>query len=130
AACASGDRAAATALVDTNPGIVSRLTREQMRLISYKAHANDTAAVNLMLDLGFDPLTSGVDRWEPIRWAAFHGNAMLVERLLAHHPPINVRDPTYGGTLLGQCLYGAVHGWQRGDFPATAQLLLDAGERL
>jgi hypothetical protein len=54
----------------------------------------------------------------------------MVTRLLQHSPPINVPDPSYGGTILGQCLYGAVHGWHRrtGRFAATAKLLLDAGE--
>jgi Ankyrin repeats (3 copies) len=130
AACAGADRAAAAAIVEAHPGIVPALSRDQMRLIADKAHANDAAAVNLMLDLGFDPLAPGVDGWAPVRWAAFHGNASLVRRLLAHDPPINVRDARYGGTPLGQCLYGAVHGWQQGDFPTTVQLLLDAGERL
>ena len=84
-----------------------------------------------MLDLGFDPLARGVDDWEPLRWAAFHGNAEMTRRLLQHTPPINVPDPSYGGTPLGQCLYGALHGWhsRTGDFAATVRLLIDAGER-
>ena len=46
-------------------------------------------------------------------------------------PPIGVRDASYGGTPLDWCVHGAVHGWAkaRGDFAATARLLLDAGER-
>jgi len=102
-----------------------------MRLIADKAHANDTIAVALMLDLGFDPLAPGVDGWEPIRWAAFHGNADLVRLLLRHHPPIGVPDPTYGGSPLAQCLYGSLYGWKRdtGDFATTVRLLLAAGER-
>ena len=103
-----------------------------MRLICDKAHANDTAAVLLMLDLGFDPLVRGVDHWEPLRWAAFHGNAEMTRRLLRHTPPLNVPDPSYGGTPLGQCLYGALHGWhsRTGDFATTVQLLIDAGEQI
>src|SRR5262249_10147147 len=94
------------------------------------AHANQTAAVALMIDLGFDPLARGVDGWEPIRWSAFHGNAELVRRLLAHDPPLRVPDPSYGGTPLEQGLYGSVHGWSRGtgDFAATVRLLLAAGD--
>jgi hypothetical protein len=132
AACARADRAAAEAIVAAHPGIVGRLTRDQMRLIGDKAHANDAAAVLLMLDLGFDPLARSVDEWEPVRWAAFHGNAEMTRRLLQHDPPINVPDASYGGTLLGQCLYGSVHGWQcaTGDFATTAQLLVEAGERI
>lgn len=131
AACARGDRDAAAAVVASHPGLVARLTDDEMRLIADRAHANDTGAVALMLDLGFDPLARGVDDWEPIRWAAFHGNAELVRLLLPHDPPIGVPDPSYGGTPLDQCLYGSVHGWHcdTGDFATTVRLLLDAGER-
>lgn len=132
AACASADRAAAQGIVGAHPGIVETLSGDQMRLLSYRAYANDTAAVSLMLDLGFDPLARGSDGWEALRWAAFHGNAGMVSLLLGHAPPINVPDPTYGGTVLGQCLYGSLHGWTRntGDFATTVRLLLEAGERL
>ena len=132
AACARADRAVAETLVAAHPGLVRTLTRDQMRLICDKAHANDTAAVLLMLDLGFDPLVRGVDHWEPLRWAAFHGNAEMTRRLLQHTPPLNVPDPSYGGTPLGQCLYGALHGWhsRTGDFATTVQLLIDAGEQI
>jgi len=132
AACAKGDRPAAIALTTEHPNLVSALSRDQMRLIADRAHANDTAAVRLMIDLGFDPLATGVDRWEPIRWAAYHGNAELVGLLLRHHPPLDVPDPTYGGTPLGQCLHGALYGWHRGrgDYATTVRLLLDAGSPL
>jgi hypothetical protein len=131
AACARADRAAAEAVVASHPDVAASLTRDQMRLIADAAHANDTGAVAVMLDLGFDPLARGVDGWETIRWAAFHGNAGMVRLLLPHSPPIGVPDPTYGGTPMGQCLYGSLHGWRRhtGDFATTVRLLLDAGER-
>jgi hypothetical protein len=66
-----------------------------------------------------------------MRWAAFHGNVGLLRRLLAHNPPIGVQDPTYGGTPIGQCLYGSRHGWhcRTGDFATAVQLLIDAGEK-
>jgi len=131
AACARGDRAAAEAIVAAQPNLVSTLSREQMTLICDRAHANDTSAVALMLDLGFDPLARGVDDWEPIRWAAFHGNAELVKRLLPLNAPIGVKDPTYGGPPIGQCIYGSLHGWhcKTGNFAESVRLLLDAGDR-
>jgi hypothetical protein len=129
-ACARADRAGAKAVVASDPDVIARLTPEAMQLIVDRAHANDTRAVALMLDLGFDPLARGIDGWEAIRWGAFHGNADMVRLLLPHNPPIGVPDPTYGGTPLKQCLYGALHGWQRdsGDYATTVRLLLDAGE--
>ncbi len=131
AACAVGDRVAAEAVIRANPDVVEKLTRDQMRPIADRAHADDLAAVELMLDLGFDPLARGVNGWEAIRWGAFHGNAEMVKRLLPRGAPIGVPDRTYGGTPLSQCLYGSLHGWHRdsGDFVTTVRLLLEAGER-
>jgi hypothetical protein len=131
AACAAADRSAADAIVSVHPDVVSTLTREEMRLIADKAHADDAAAVILMLDLGFDALVPGPDDFEPIRWAVFLGNAEMTRALLRHNPPLNLPDRSYGGTPLQNCLYGSLHGWgcDSGDFLTTARLLLEAGER-
>jgi ankyrin repeat protein len=131
AACAKADRAAAEAVVASHPSAVASLTRDQMRLIANKAHANDTAAVALMLDLGFDARVSGPDNADALHWAAFQGNRDMARLLLRHDPPIGVREANYGGTPLDWCVYGSVHGWAkaRGDFATTARLLLEAGER-
>jgi ankyrin repeat protein len=132
AACASADRARAERILAAHPAVISTLRPEQMRLIADRAHANDTAAVSLMADLGFDAGVPGANGLEAIRWAVFLGNANLTRTLLRHDPPLNTPDRTYGGTLLGNCLYGALHGWcaKSGDFVTTVQLLLDAGERV
>jgi hypothetical protein len=131
AACGRADRAEAVAIVAAHPGIVDTLTAKQMGIMSDKAHAGDTPAMALMLDLGFDPRRSDPTREEPLRWAAFLGDAEMVRMLLQQHPPIGVRDPMYGGTPLNWCLHGSLHGWRctTGDFATTARLLLDAGER-
>ena len=134
AACGAADRQAAERVIAEQPNVVRTLTRDQMRLIADKAHANDTAAVALMVDLGFDPLIPGPDEFEPIRWAVFHGNTEMTRRLLAHDPPINIPDRSYGGTLLGNCIYGSLHGWSCDSSPCnygeTVRLLLEAGERV
>ena len=132
AACGAADRAAAEAVIARHPEVVSNLRPDQARLIADKAHANDSAAVTLMIDVGFDARARGVDGFEAIRWAVFLGNADLTRRLLQHNPPLNTPDPSYGGTLLGNCLYGALHGWgcESGDFVNTVRLLLEAGERV
>jgi len=131
AACAAADRAAATAVIAEHPGIVASLAPAQMALIAERAHANDTAAVELMLDLGFDARVQGPEDFEALRWAVFLGNPEMTRALLRHHPPLNTPDRRYGGMPLGNCLYGALHGWaaDTGDFPATIWLLLDAGEQ-
>lgn len=130
-ACAQGDRTTAEALVSAHTGLVTALRPDQMRLMADKAHDNDTAAVQVMADLGFDPLARGADQAEALRWAAFHGNATLVRHLLPLGWPIGARDPQYQGTLVGWCLHGSVCGWHRktGDFAAALSALLEAGER-
>ena len=131
-ACARGDRAAAEDVVASHPGLVASLGRDQMRIVADKARANDTPAVAVMLDLGFDSRVPGADSADALHWAAFHGNADVVRLLLRRDPPIGVKDTNHGGTPLDWCIHGSVHGWARssGDFPTTARLLLEAGERL
>ena len=129
-ACALADRATAERLVAEHPGIVSSLTASQQRAIAYRAYWNDTAAVALMVDLGFDPRAIGHDNGDTLHWAAFLGNADMVRVLLAHDPAISVRDAGYGGTALGWCVYGSMYGekCKTGAFAEVARLLIDAGE--
>ena len=110
AACAAADRAAAERLIAEHPGIVSRLTDRERRLIADRAYWNDTAAVALMVDLGFDTRAIGHDNGDALHWASFLGNADMVRALLARDPAIGVRDAGYGATPLGWCLHGSVFG--------------------
>jgi ankyrin repeat protein len=130
AACALADRAAAERLVADFPGIVASLTAGQQRLMAHRAYWNDTAAVALMVDLGFDPRVIGHDNGDSLHWAAFLGNAGMVRALLARNPAIGVRDAGYGGTPLGWCVYGSMYGekCKTGAFADVARLLIDAGE--
>lgn len=130
AACALGDRPAAERLVAENPGILSSLSAGQQRAIAYRAYWNDTAAVALMVDLGFDTRAVGHDNGDALHWAAFLGNADMVRVVLARNPAIGVRDAGYGGTPLGWCVHGSMHGEKKttGAFAEVARLLIDAGE--
>ena len=130
AACAAAERHAAERLITDHPGIVSRLTDRERRLIADRAYWNDTAAVALMVDLGFDTRVIGHDNGDALHWASFLGNAAMVRALLTRDPAIGVRDAGYGATPLGWCLYGSVFGEKKntGDFVAVVGLLLEAGE--
>jgi ankyrin repeat protein len=131
AACARADRGTAEAIVASHSGLVASLRPQEMRILADKAADNHTAAVKLMLDLGFNPRVPGHDHGDALHWAAFHGNTEMVRALLQRDPPIGVGDSRYGGTPLHWCVYGAVEGWAKdrgGDYPATVRLLLDAGE--
>jgi ankyrin repeat protein len=41
-----------------------------------------------------------------LHWAALGGHAEIVELLLKHNAPVNVKDATHGGTPLGWAIYG------------------------
>jgi ankyrin repeat protein len=129
-ACAAGDRTAAQRLIDDNPGLVSRLTARERRSIADRAFWNDTAAVLLMVDLGFDTRAIGNDNGDALHWASYLGNTEMVRALLTRDPAIGVRDASHGGTSLGWCIYGALSGEKKatGDFAGVARLLIDAGE--
>ena len=132
AACADADRATAEAIITSHPDLVANLRPDEMRVIADKAADSNTAAVTLMLDLGFDQRVAGHDHGDTLHWAAFHGNTEMVRALLKRDPPIGVRDSQYSGTPLHWCVYGAVEGWAKnrgGDYPATVRLLVDAGEQ-
>jgi ankyrin repeat protein len=130
AACATADRASAEQVIAAHPGIVSRLTPREARVMADRAYWNDTAAVALMVDLGFDPRAIGHDHGDALHWAAFLGNADMVRALLTRDPAIGVRDTNYDATPLGWSLYGAVMGEasKRGNFVEVVRLLLAAGE--
>jgi hypothetical protein len=130
AACAAADRPAAERLAGEYPGLVARLAPREQRLIADRAYWDDTAAVALMVGLGFDTRAIGHDNGDALHWASFLGNTEMVRALLTRDPAIGVRDASYGATPLGWCLHGAVFGekCKTGDFAGVARLLIDAGE--
>src|SRR5262249_57976841 len=60
-ACRRADRAQADQLLNDDPGLLERLTDEERAAIFRAAEHGDTAAVRLMLDLGFPLETRGDD---------------------------------------------------------------------
>ena len=132
AACAAADRTTAERLVAEHPGIVSTLDTHERRLIAYRAYGNDTAAVALMVDLGFDTRVVGHDGGDALHWAAFLGNPGMVRALLRRDAAIGVRDARYHATPLGWCLFGSLFGEKKasGNFAEVARLLIDAGEQV
>jgi ankyrin repeat protein len=85
-----------------------------------------------MLEFGFAPHLPGVENSTPIDRAAFHGHREIVELLIEvdSHPPLEFKN-AHGGTPLGACVFGSVHGWKQGtDYLGTAQALIDAGSEV
>ncbi len=98
-------------------------------MLARAAWENRIDTVRLLLELGFDPHVPGPHNSTPLDRAAFHGFLEVVALLLGHDsaPPIHQKNE-FGGTPLGACLHGAVHGWRKdGNYPATVERLLQAG---
>ena len=136
-ACHDGDRGAALAIVRSNPGIVEGLDRASRHAITNEAWAANAPAVELMMELGFDPSAStpsGPSSMTALHCAAWEGSPECVAAILAYprgRALIDIRDSAYDNTPLGWCIHGSVN-CQRphANHADAARLLIEAGARL
>lgn len=133
AACGRGRAAEAKHLLQESPALLGELTAEDQRVLPDAGWAENAAAVELMLELGFDPAAEGQDRGTVLHCSAWVGSVACVEVGLRHpgvRALIDRPDPTHGGTPLGWCCHGAQHcGNPTADHAGVARLLLEAGAR-
>ncbi|MEM7453776.1 MAG: ankyrin repeat domain-containing protein [Planctomycetota bacterium] len=132
AALWDANRDAVTALLENNDGLLMELSDGDKKQLARAAWEDKLEAVRLMLDVGFDPHVRGDDESTPLDRAAFHGHREIVQLLLErdNDPPLTWVN-SYGGTPLGACVWGSVHGWKKDtDYIGTATLLIDAGSEI
>lgn len=129
AACELGDEELVTALLASDPHLVSRLSGDDKRRLPHAAQDNGAAAVRLMLATGWPIDARGQHGATALHWAAFHGNVEMAREILRHDPPLELRDNDFNGVPLGWASYGSVHGWhcKTGDYVGTVEALLAAG---
>jgi ankyrin repeat protein len=131
AACASGDRARAVAMLAENPALRNELRTEHHLLMHVPAERGDSKVLATMLECGFDPNVKDSNGVTTLHRAAIAGRADAVRVLLDHGAFVNALDGMFAGTpLLWAC-----EGWshdprQAGmDHVAAARLLLAAGSQ-
>jgi FOG: Ankyrin repeat len=136
-ACHVGDGDAAGAIVAAHPGIVERLGPVDRRALTDEAWIANAPAVELMLELGFDPSApsvSGGAGGTALHCAAWEGSAACVAAILrrpAGLALLEVREPRFGGTPLSWCAHGSANcGNPHADHAAVARMLIAAGARL
>ena len=119
-------------LVAAQPNLAANLSSEGRRQLAHAARNNNPTAARLMLAAGLPVESFGQHHATPLHWAAWHGNAELVRLILTYNPPIENSDNDYKVTPLNWALHGSQNGWYRetGDYPATVEVLLNAGARL
>ena len=133
-ACHEGNRGEAHAIVRANPSIVAGLIGADRRALTDEAWTANAPAVELMLELGFDPAAesvTGPTGGTALHCAAWEGSVPCVEALLRYPAGlalIEYRDSTYKGTPLNWCCHGSVNcGNPRADHAEVARRLIAAG---
>lgn len=136
-ACHDGDRDEAVAIVRAHSGIVQGLTGNDRRALTDEAWAANAPAVELMLELGFDPAVTSVTgptAGTALHCAAWEGSVSCVAAILRHpagRALIDVRDRNYQGTPLSWCCHGSAHsGDRKANHAEVARLLINAGGRV
>ena len=132
AVCFGADRDAARRQVATDPDLLERLGPDrQARALAQAARAGSTAAVALMLDLGFPLEAHGGDHGATALHAAAHaGSAGTVRLLLDRGADLESRDTTWDSTPL---VWATIGSSERpghdpaADWTATVRALLEAG---
>ena len=136
-ACHLGDGDAARAMIAEHPGIVERLGPVERGALTDEAWAANAPAVELMLELGFDPAALSAtahNGGSALHCAAWQGSAECVAAILRRpsgRALLEVRDLRYGATPLGWCGHGSVNrGNPRGAYATIARQLISAGARV
>jgi ankyrin repeat protein len=129
-ACLQADRTSAQLQLRDDPGLLATLSDEERAAIVRAAEKGNTAAVALMLDLGFPLETRDIQGATSLHAAAYSGSADVVRLLLERGADIEARDTTWNSPPLGWAAVGS--GEQPGNDPAadwveTVRTLLAAG---
>jgi ankyrin repeat protein len=130
-ACWLGDEAAMKSLLAAESNLVARLRDADRRQLAHAARNNDLNAVCLMLAIGLPVDARSQHNATPLHWAAFHGNAEMVDLILQKNPPLEVTDADFNATPMGWAIHGSENGWQRetGNYAAVVEALLRAGAK-
>ena len=136
-ACHRGDADAARAVIAAHPDIMQRLDHVERAALTDEAWAANADAVELMLELGFDPSAMSVTNHtggSALHCAAWQGSLACVEAIVRRPAGVallEVRDPMHQSTPLVWCAHGSEHrGNPRGEYAAIARRLIAAGARV
>ena len=120
AACMAGDEALARRLLDATPSLVNMLpTFYQVHLFG-AAWRGNVAAVRTMLAMGFDVASRNEHRATALHAAAWQGQVEIVQLLLMHHAPLDVKETEFDCTPLDWALHGSCNCHPHGGADAAA----------
>jgi hypothetical protein len=129
-ACQRADREGAQRELADDPGLLDRMTETERGAIVRAAQTGDTAAVGLMLDLGFPLDARGDDGATPLHAAAYAGSADTVRLLLERGADIEAVDTRWHAPALDWAAVGSGERPRQSanpDWVATVRTLIEAG---
>lgn len=130
AACPQADRRAAEDQLDRGLVHLDQLTDADRATIHHAAETGNTAALRLMLDLGFPVEARGAEGGTPLHTAAYAGSAETVRLLLDRGADLEARDSTWESTPLVWATMGSGERPENNphaEWVATVNALLEAG---
>jgi ankyrin repeat protein len=129
AACLGGDDATAQQLCVDFPGIMDSLNADERQVLMTAVERDNVAAVRVLLKQGWSLSAEGSWGGTPLHWAAWFGRVRMVQLLLSHAAPINLRDNQHGSTPIGWACHGSINArpGHDDDYIVIAGMLLDAG---
>src|SRR5215470_16240585 len=106
------------------------ITKKQLEAASFYACGyGREKVVEFLLDKGMDLAAHGGDGQTPLHWAVIGGHLHIVNLLLRHKAPLELKN-MYGGTVLGQTLWSAAHGGDPDTYISILHALVAAGAKI
>jgi ankyrin repeat protein len=129
-ACHRADRAAIRQLLAVSPDLPGRLAEPDLGALADAAEYGSTAAVRLMLEVGFPVGALRDDGATALHAAAYAGRTTMIELLLARGADVNASDGRWGSTPLAWATVGSGERPRSAidaDWAAAVRALLAAG---
>jgi ankyrin repeat protein len=127
AACARGDSAAATAMLEARPALGDGLRPEHQLMLHRPAESGNAAVLETMLSCGFDPDVRDKDHVTPLHRAAMAGHQQAVRVLLKFGADVNALDGMFSATPLVWAVEGRSHAEDGADHVGVARVLIASG---
>jgi len=126
--CTCGGKEKAREVLEKNPGLLDRLTDNDLAALPNALWFGNEKCVRTFLALGFPVTGRGQDGGTALHMAAWLGDPAMVREFLAAGFDIEDDGDVHGSTPLGWALHGAkFSGRVPADYPGVVKVLLAAG---